>query len=347
VRSAGFGDQGKLPASKRKPKLRSATGAVWFLSLLFMVLSCKPSDTSMPVDSQKSQADPNKTSASIPQGAPPPRRERIWTDFDGRQAFAEAKTLTDFGPRPSGSDANKQLRQHLIDHLTRLGWQTSEQRLTEQAPDGREIEICNIIARFSRYSASPQRVLIGAHFDTPSTREFQDPGASDGGANTAVLMELARTLAGDPQLAGSVELLFLDGHSPFRELTLNDGLFGSRFYAQMIRMDHRAGDFRAAVLLDNIGGASLDYLPDSDPNLASALKKAATVLGVKLEPANRSILADHTPFAQAGIPSIALLDADFPFLNTADDTIDRLDADSLLKAGKLILYFIAAARTTE
>jgi Peptidase family M28 len=312
-----------------------------------MVLSCKPSDTSKRIDSQKSQADSSNAIASISNGTLPPRRERIWTDFEGRQAFDEAKTLTGFGPRPSGSDANKHLRQHLIDRLTRLGWQTNEQRLTEQAPDGREIGFCNIIARFPCYPASPQRVLIGAHFDTAATQEFQDPGANNGGGNTAVLMELARTLALHPELAGNVELLFIDGHSPFRELTLNDGLFGSRFYAQVLRMEHRAGDYRAAILLDNIGGASLDYLPNSDPNLVSALKKAAMVLGFTLEAANRSILADHIPFAQAGIPSIALLDANFPFLNTADDTVDRLDSDSLAKTGKLVLYFIAAERTTR
>ena len=347
MRSAGLGDQGKLPASKKKSELRSSTGAVWFLSLLLIVLSCKPGDTSKRVDSQKSKADSRNANASISNGTLPPRRERIWTDFEGRQAFAEAKTLIGFGPRPSGSDANKHLRQHLVDRLTRLGWQTSEQRLTEQAPDGREIEFCNIIARFPCYAASPQRVLIGAHFDTPATREFQDPGASDGGGNTAVLIELARTLVLDPELAGNIELVLIDGHAPFRELTLNDGLFGSRFYAQLLRVEHRAGNYRAAILLENLGGASLDYLPDSDPNLVSALKKAALVLGFTLEAANRSILADHTPFAQAGIPSIALLDANFPFLNTADDTLDRLDSDSLAKIGKLVLYFIAAERTTR
>jgi glutaminyl-peptide cyclotransferase len=346
VRSAGVGGQGKLQASKSKHNVRSALGAVCFFSLFFIVPSCKPGDTPTPVESQKPQADPNQASASIPSETPP-RREKIWTDFDGRQALAEAKTLTDFGPRPSGSDANKQVRQHLIDRLTSLGWQTSEQRLTEQAPDGREIEFCNLIARFSRYPASTQRILIGAHFDTPSTQEFRDLGASDGAANTAILIDLARTLALDPQLAGNVELLFLDGNAPFRELNLNDGLFGSRFYTQMLRINRHAGDIRAAILLDNAGGATLNFLPNSDPNLAAALKKAATFLGIKLEPANRSLLADHIPFTQAGIPSLALLDADIPFLNTADDTADRLDGDSLAKTGNLILYFIAAERATQ
>jgi glutaminyl-peptide cyclotransferase len=339
VRGEGAETERKIQPSKRKPGGWSALGVVWFFCLFFIVSNCKPGNTTTPADSQKPPADANQPNG-LPTGAPP-RREKIWADFDGRQALTEAKTLTDFGPRPSGSDANKQARQHLIDRLTSLGWQTSDQRLTEQAPDGRQFEFCNLIARFSGYPASAKRFLIGAHFDTPPTQEFRDLGASDGAANSAVLIELARTLALDPQLAGNVELLFLDGEAPFRELNLNDGLFGSRFYTQMLRINRRAGDIRAAVLLDNVGGGALNYLPNSDPTLAGALKKAATILGIKLDPANRSLLADHVPFTQAGIPSIALLNADSPFLYTADDTADRLDEDSLAKTGKLILYLIA------
>ena len=346
MRSAGVDRQRKPQASKRRPNIGLALGAFWFFNLFFIASSCRPSDPPTPAGSQEKQTEPSQANASVPSGTPP-RREKIWSNFDSRQALAEAKTLTDFGPRPSGSEANKQIRQHLIDRLTGLGWQTSEQRLSEQAPDGREIEFCNLIARFSRYPASPQKILIGAHFDTPPTQEFQDPGASDGAANTAVLIELSRVLALDPQLAGEVELLFLDGDAPFRELSLNDGLFGSRFYAQMLRINRQAGDVRAAILLDNVGGPTLNYLPNGDRNLTGALKKAATVLGVKLDPANRSLLADHIPFAQAGIPSITLLDADSPFLNTADDTADRLDGDSLAKTGNLILYFIATESANQ
>jgi glutaminyl-peptide cyclotransferase len=344
VSGEGAETERKLQASKRMPGDRSALGVVWFFGLFFLVSNCKPSEAT-PVGSQKPLVDANQPNGPVANGTPP-RREKIWADFDGRQALMEAKTIAHFGPRPSGSDANKQARQHLIDRLTSLGWQTSEQRLTEQAPDGRQFEFCNLIARFSGYPASAKRFLVGAHFDTLPTQEFRDPGASDGAANSAVLIELARTLALDPQLAGDVELLFLDGEAPFRELNLNDGLFGSRFYTQMLRINRRAGDIRAAILLDNVGGA-LNYLPNSDPTLAGALKKAATVLGIKLDPANRSLLADHVPFAQAGIPSIALLDADSPFLYTADDTADRLDGDSLAKTGNLILYLLASETTIQ
>jgi glutaminyl-peptide cyclotransferase len=346
VRRAGVAGQGRFPAWKRKPDVRLALGAFWFCSQFFVVCSCKPGDGSSLTDLQKLQPGPDQAEVPIQRGTTPPP-EKIWTTFDGHQALAEAKVIADFGPRPSGSDANKQVRQHLIDRLRNLGWQTSEQRLTEHAPDGREIEFCNLIAQFSRSAPATPRLLIGAHFDTPATQEFRDSGASDGGANTAVLLELARILALDPQLAGSVELLFLDGNAPFRELNLSDGLFGSRLYAQMLRINRHASDIRAAILLDNVGSATLNYLPNSDPALAGALKKAATLIGFKLEPANRPLLADHVPFAQAGIPSVALLNMDSPYLNTADDTADRLDGDSLAKTGNLILYFVSTERATQ
>jgi glutaminyl-peptide cyclotransferase len=346
VRSVGVGGHGNRRASRDRIDGRSAFGIAWLFSLFFFVSSCKPGNTPPSANSQVTPVDPNQTQLPVPTDLPP-RREKIWTDFDGAQALAEARTLTDFGIRPSGTDANKQVRQHLIDRLAKLGWQTTEQRFTQHASDGKDIEFCNIIARFTRFPASPKRVLIGAHFDTPRMQEFRDVGASDGAANTAILIELARVLAFDPQLAGHIELLFLDGDAPMQELDLNDGLFGSRFYIQMLGINQHAGDISAAILLGNVGSANLNFAPNSDPKLANALKTAAGALGVKLEPANRSLLADHVPFAQAAIPSIILLDADSPFLNTADDTVERLGADSLAKTGNLILYFVATTTTVQ
>jgi len=59
------------------------------------------------------------------------------------------------------------------------------------------------------------------------------------------------------------------------------------------------------------------------------------------------MLADHIPFAQAGIPSVALPRCGLPVLNTADDTADRLDPDSLAKTGALVLYFLATEKVTH
>ncbi len=292
-------------------------------------------------DSQKAANTP--APAATVSSAP----DKIWTQFDGGQALTEAKTITDFGPRPSGSEPNKQVRKHISDRLAVLGWQVTEQPFAEHGPDGQEVGFCNLRARFAKSQASAKRIVIGAHFDTPPAQEFRDAGASDGAANTAVVIEIARVLASDPKLAGNVELLFIDGNTPFRELNLNDGLFGSRFYAQMLHVDEHDADIQAAILVENAGGENLNYLPNSTASVIDSLKKGATALGINIEPANRSMLADHIPFAQAGIPSITLLDADSPFLRTADDTADRLKGDALAKTGRLILYFIATETATR
>jgi Peptidase family M28 len=276
---------------------------------------------------------------------PSANQEKIWNEFDGNKTLAEANALAAYGPRPSGSETNIQVRAHLMERLRQLGWQTIEQRFTEHSPDGKPIEFCNLSARFDESPPSAQRILIGAHFDTAPTHEFRAIGATDGAANSAVLLELARVLASGPMLAAQVELLFLDGDSPFSELNLSDGLFGSRFYVQMLRIHNHGEDVRAAILLGNTGSGTLNYAPNGDKALIDQLKLAAHVAGFSLEPANRLLLADQMPFLQAGIPSVALLEADSPILNTADDTVERLNIDSLAKTGKTILYFVAATTT--
>jgi hypothetical protein len=316
-------------------------GVPWVLGL-FLLFASSSTSAQAPNDSQKPGLIPGP-----PKVATAPLQIQIWAAFDAGQALAEAKIIANFGPRPSGSDANKQVRRHIADRLAALGWQTTEQRLVEHAPDGQEVGFCNLSARLSRTQASPKRILIGAHFDTPPALEFRDAGASDGAANTAVLLEIARILTTDPKLAANVELLFVDGNAPFRELNLNDGLFGSRYYAQMLHVSEHAGDIQAAILVENAGGTTLNYLPNSTESVVDSFRKGATSIGVALAPANRSMLSDHVPFAQAGIPSITLLDADSPFLQTADDTVDRLNGDSLAKTGSLILYYIATETATR
>ena len=326
--------------------LHAALGALSVLGVVLISSSPMRSLAQAAGNLQNLPSPANQAGGSAPAAITLPHG-KIWTLFDAARPLAEAKSIAGLGPRPSGSDANNEVRKQIVDRLAAIGWQTTEQRFSEHAPGGQEIEFCNLSARFTKSEASTKRILIGAHFDTPPAQEFRDTGASDGAANTAVLIEIARVLATDPRLAGAVELLFIDGNAPFQELNLSDGLFGSRFYAQILHDNQHAGDIQAAVLVENAGGPRLNYLPNSSQNVVDSFRKGATALGVNLEPANRSMLADHVPFAQAGIPSITLLDADSPFLKTADDTVDRLSGDSLAKTGSLILYYLATETATR
>ena len=53
---------------------------------------------------------------------------------------------------------------------------------------------------------------------------------------------------------------------------------------------------------------------------------------------------DHTPFQAAGVPSIDLIDFDYPYFHTAGDTLDKVSAASLDQVGETLVGFIDRLR---
>ncbi|HEY0790121.1 MAG TPA: M28 family peptidase [Chthoniobacterales bacterium] len=272
------------------------------------------------------------------------RRVGLWKNFDGQLAYAAALKFVALGPREAGSKALEEERGLISDLLDQCGWQVTPQTFQDQDPSGQVVAFTSLSARYLRGPPARRRVLVAAHLDTERSRVFRSVGATEGAAGPAVLLEMARVLTSDPMLAGQVELWFLDGHQPFRALNANDGLFGSRFAAQMIQIHQQTNEIRAMVCLGNFGGKDfrLHYAPNSDPQLEQAFRRAANGVSILLAPANRPLLNDHIPFQQANVPAIAILDAEAPYLHTADDSAEQLEADSLAKVGQLVLYFLSA-----
>ena len=247
------------------------------------------------------------------------------------------------GGEAAGSEALDKVRGYLKSNLATAGWEVTEQPFTEQAPGGQEIRFSSLIGRYQRVSLAKPFYLVAAHFDSLNLGFAIDPCATDGAANTAVLLEIAHTLSLDPRLATHVELLFLDGHMPFHQINTNDGLFGSRFYTQMLQFNRNTDAASAAVVLEHLGGSGspLGYAPNSDPGLIEKFRSAAQSLKMNLEIGKRPLLLDHVPFQNAGTSAIALLDLDTTYLNTADDDASRLNHDALAQAGQLVLYFLS------
>ncbi|MBV9491191.1 MAG: M28 family peptidase [Verrucomicrobia bacterium] len=300
-----------------------------------------------------STSTPAVTPAPPPAATPKPARRpdiaqhpAIWKDFNAQLTLATARRLVGFGPRTAGSAALDQARDEIVSRLGEAGWQVKVEVFSDQGPDGNPVDFRSLRARFLKVpkaQAGAKRFLMASHFDTERSNVVQTPGATDGGAGPAILLEIARVLSGYPEVAAQVELLFLDGNHPFRQVMANDGLFGSRFAVQMLQVQQRSGEIRAMIDLENLGGRNsrLYYAPNSDPDLVSAFQRAAGTLAIPLAVAGRPLLGDHVPFQQANIPAIALLDAESPYLHTADDTADRLDPESLAQTGQLVLNFLS------
>ena len=49
---------------------------------------------------------------------------------------------------------------------------------------------------------------------------------------------------------------------------------------------------------------------------------------------------DHTPLNAAGIPTIDLIDFEYPPWHTPDDTMDKISAESLQTVGRVVVYYL-------
>jgi len=245
-----------------------------------------------------------------------------------------------FGPRTPGSIAHTRTITWMESELHKAGWQVTIQDATEM---GHPLQ--NVIA--NQTSATPQ-IILGAHYDS---RLFADqdpgpgrnapvPGADDGASGVAVLLELARSL---PRDILPTELVFFDAEDD-GGFAGWDWLLGSRAFVASLTIRPRE-----AVVLDMVGDANLNIYMECNSNIAlsQAIWAQAAALGYAkqfIPHAKYCMLDDHTPFLQAGIPAVDIIDFDYPYWHTAADTADKVSAQSLQTVGRTVLAWLIAQK---
>src|SRR6266513_114902 len=270
------------------------------------------------------------------------RAAPLWENLSGEKAFAHVQHLVDLGPRPAGSEALEKSRLYIIEQLKSAGWTVTRSEFSDQTPRGK-MAFVNLIARFgTSKNNEPAQFLLCSHYDTKTFDTIRFVGANDGGSSTGLLIEMARVLALRPALAAKIELLFIAGAQAFEYFTATDGLYGSRHFAQELRDSGKAKSVRGGILFDMIGDKSLDVtLPsDSPAALTRNIFAVADALGQRayFTYLDRGMTDDHTPLNEIGIPVIDLIDFDFPPWHTAEDTPDKISAESLEIVGRVALY---------
>src|SRR5437867_311180 len=248
------------------------------------------------------------------------------------------------GPRPPGSDAIEISRAYSGNQLRLSGWQVTRQSFTDNTPRGK-VGFVNLIARFPAPGNATASFLLCSHYDTKTFDTIRFVGANDGGSSTGLLMELARVLGQHPNLAAKVELVFFDGEEAYENFSETDGLYGSRYFARQLADAKTGKQFRGGILLDMVGDCSLDItLPtDSPVEMARDIFVSAEALKLRnyFSYFDREMTDDHTPLNAIGIPTIDVIDFDFPWWHTADDTIDKLSAQSLQVVGSVAAYYLS------
>lgn len=265
---------------------------------------------------------------SSPTGAAPQET------FSGPRAYDWVKAQCDLGFRPPGSEALYETGNMILEELQARGWTTREQTFSY-----RDTPIRNLLA----WKGEGPALLIGAHYDTRPSADEEDPtvpvmGANDGASGVAVLLELARVLDVEASQR-QVYLAFFDAEDSGR-LNGWDWIVGSSYMAA----HWGAADeppLEAMILVDMIGDADQQvyYERNSDPTLRADLWATADSLGYgdRIIPEPKyAILDDHIPFAQRGIPAVDMIDFDYPYWHTTQDTLDKVSAESLEAIGRTL-----------
>ena len=276
--------------------------------------------------------------------SPRAAESRIWGEFSGEKALAHVQRLVELGPRPPGSEAIKKSRDYIENQLRLSGWQVMRQAFTDETPRGK-VRFVNLVGHFSAQGRTTPSFFLCSHYDTKTFDTIRFVGANDGGSSTGLLLELARVLGQYPNLAAKVELVFFDGEEAYETFSATDGLYGSRYFARQLADVRTGKQFRGGILFDMVGDRSLDItLPtDSPAEMARDIFASADALKSRsyFTYFDREMIDDHTPLTAIGIPTIDVIDFDFPWWHTADDTIDKISAQSLQIVGSVAAYYLS------
>ena len=272
-------------------------------------------------------------------------------EFNGQTAFTYIEKQMSFGPRIPNTPGHKQTGDWILSELRTRADTVVVQEINHAMPGGEVLRLRNFFARFNPQATD--RLLLLAHWDTRPKADQSDnlgqqqlpvPGANDGASGVAVLMGVADVLKAKAPAIG-VDLLFVDGEDYGDFADSNHVLIGSRYFAQ-----HQPPGYQPlfAVLFDMVGDKDLQIYQEGNsvnnaPEVVQRVWRVAASLGyerVFIPRVNHTLTDDHVALQAVGIRAIDVVDFDYPYWHTTQDTIDKVSAASLQIVGDVAVSLI-------
>lgn len=176
--------------------------------------------------------------------------------------------------RVSGTPANVEVREFIVQHFLNLGWHVEIDEFTDNTPFG-EKTFANVIA--TQDIEKPSRLVLAAHFDSMYSTDFEFIGATDSAIPCGILMNIAETL--DSILKDSaynyrqkdktLQMIFFDGEEAFERWSDTDSIYGARHLAQTWEttmvphptkvLSNKLDQMEVLVLLDLLGTPNAQF----------------------------------------------------------------------------------------
>src|SRR5438094_4953990 len=273
-------------------------------------------------------------------------------EFDGGRAFSYVEQQMQFGPRIPNTPAHERTGDWILAQLRTRADTVAVQAITHVTRQGDTLHLRNFFARFR--PAALERVLFLAHWDTRphadqspnlGQQRLPVPGANDGASGVAVLLGVADALKAKPPAMG-VDLLFVDGEDYGDFATdSNDVLIGSRYFAA-----HQPPGYPPlfAVLFDMVADKDQQFYYEANseafaPEVVDRVWHVAADLGydrVFIPAVKHNLPDDHVALQKAGIHAIDVVDFDYPYWHTTEDTIDKVSAAARQVVGDVAVALV-------
>jgi glutaminyl-peptide cyclotransferase len=268
--------------------------------------------------------------------------------FDGTRAMDHVKKQIDFGPRPPDSPQLAKTRAYIADELRSYGLKVSFDEFVAVTPQGQK-KMANIVGEIA--GESKTMILLASHYDTKYYKDMLFVGANDPAASVATLLEIGRVLGSSKEKPKvTYRLVFFDGEEAFCENWSDcknpdgpDNTYGSRHYVSVLEEKNEIDNAAALILLDLMGYKKLELGRDSLGTrwLQDIIWRTGRELGHSKIFVDREEGVggdDHEPFLRAGVPAVDLIQlSSYPHWHKADDTIDKVSAQSMKIVGDTVL----------
>jgi Zn-dependent M28 family amino/carboxypeptidase len=275
--------------------------------------------------------------------------------FSGQAAYELTKQYLATAPHrwvgsPDHAKAEEFIKSHFTAEAAKGNFETDS--FTASTPAGM-LAMKNFIVKYP--GKKDGIIVIVSHYETNyPLRDINFVGANDGGATTALLIELGNYLRAHPPEGYSVWLVFDDGEEAIESWSARDSVYGTRHLAAKWSQDGTLRKVKAFIVADMIGDKDLDIDRDmnSTPWLLDLLATAGKNTGHSAYVFKDETAADddHMPFKQRGVPVLDMIDFHYgpptpqqgegAYHHTAQDTLDKVSAHSLQISGDLIVEMI-------
>jgi len=273
--------------------------------------------------------------------------------FDANKAFDLILEQCSIGPRYPGSEGHEKCKNFILNNLRRYSDDIIVDNHKIMDPLTKDsVNIYNIFHRFN--PSKDKRILLIAHWDTRryadkdlDSLNYKKPviGANDGASGVAVLLTILDQLNKSDLENIGIDFLFADAEDMGIYGDPDTWAIGSKLFSE--KYPSILPQF--AICVDMVADKDLNLKIEKHsyqmaPSLVSYIWNIAKDSGygnIFKNQIGPAIIDDHTSFSMmTGVPSIDIIDLDYEYWHTIQDTPDNISKNSLNIVGDVLTKFI-------